>query len=111
MKTFTNVCRWIARVLGTVLVALATWIAIGEGMPILNLGALAFALNLIGILVGWRWELIGAIMSLCGWCLFLGVAAESPRGVTWFVFLLALPGILYLTSALLRRYQATHRPA
>jgi len=97
--------------LGTSLVLLTLIIAIGEGMPNLlaqpvgvQVGFLALALMLLGILAGWRWELSGGIISLFGWCLFFVAVINSPRRLNWFVVALALPGILYVTSALLRRY-------
>jgi Na+-driven multidrug efflux pump len=94
-------------------------IGIGEGMPnpftqpvIVQVGFLALALIIIGILAGWRWELSGGIISLFGWCLFLlPVIKHSPRGMNLFVIILALPGALYITSALLRRYYEKHPSA
>lgn len=121
MKTNTSlidatVCRWVGRIVGTLLVTLTVWIGIGEGMPNpftqpawVQVGFLALAFILIGILAGWRWEFSGGILSLSGWCLFLPVVIHSPKGMTWFVVVLALPGALYVTSALLRRFHAKHR--
>src|ERR1035437_4462992 len=72
-----GICRWAGRIIGTLLVAVVVAIAIGEGMPnlldesgIVQLGFVALALILIGILVGWRWEIAGGCLSLLGWCLF-----------------------------------------
>jgi hypothetical protein len=86
-------------------------IAIGERMPnpfaqpaMAQVGFLALAMIVIGILVGWRWELAGGILSLAGWCLFLEPVKNSQRGLTWFIWTLALPGVLYVISALLRRH-------
>jgi len=98
------------------MVLLTLIIGMGEGMPnpitqpvIVQVGFLALALIIIGILAGWRWELSGGIISLFGWCLFiLPVINHSPRGMNWFVIVLALPGALYITSALLRRYYEKH---
>ena len=58
---------------------------------------------LIGMLAGWRWELAGGVFSLAGWCLFFA-AVIGLKHFTGFVLLLALPGVLYLLSALLRRH-------
>ncbi len=100
-------CRWTARVIGTLLVLLIVMIGIGEGMPnpftqppAVQVGFLALALLMIGILAGWRWELPGGVISLAGWCLFL---ASVKCRLTCFVWALALPGILHVISALLRR--------
>jgi len=93
-------------------------IAIGEGMPNpftqpmpVQFGFLALALVMIGILGGWRWELAGGILSLVGWGLFVVAVMHPPRGLNWFVGALALPGLLYVAGALLRRYDERHQAA
>jgi hypothetical protein len=93
-------------------------IAIGEGMPNpftqpmpVQVGFLALALMMIGILGAWRWELAGGIVSLLGWSLFVVAVMHSPRGLTWFVGILALPGMLFVAGALLRRYDERHPSA
>ena len=111
-------CRWTARILGTLLVLIIVLIAIGEGMPNpftqpipVQIGFLALALVMIGILGGWRWELAGGTVSLVGWSLFVVAVMRSPRGLNWFVSALALPGVLYVAGALLRRYNGRHPSA
>lgn len=103
-------CRWTARILGTLLVVCIIAIAIGEGMPnpftkpfAVQIGFLALALILMGIMAGWRWELSGGILATTGWCLFVGSVVGFAK-LNWFISLLALPGILYLVSAGLRRH-------
>jgi hypothetical protein len=105
-------CRWIGRVIGLLIVALTVSFAIGEGMPnpftqpvVVQIGFLALALILGGILAGWRWELLGGAVSLLGWSLFVLAEIRSPRNMNWFISALGLPGALYVTSALLRRCQ------
>jgi hypothetical protein len=102
-------CRCTARILGTVLVIFVLIIAIGEGMPNpftqplgVQIGFLALALIMVGILAGWRWELAGGVLSLAGWCLFVGSVVGFQR-LNAFISLLVLPGVLYLASAWLRR--------
>ena len=104
-------CRWIARILGTALVMVSAQIALAQGLPNpltqpvgVQVGFLALALIFGGILAGWRWELPGGMISLSGCCLFLpriGHAASGPAG---FAVALALPGALYVASALLARH-------
>ncbi len=108
-KPLPAACRWTARILGTLLVVLIFAIAVGEGMPNpftqpldVRIGFLALALTVAGILAGWRWEFSGGILSLGGWLLFI-VSVVSLKRLNWFLLLLALPGILYLASALLSR--------
>ena len=116
VKLLTTTCRWTARVAGTLMVISVVVIAIGEGMPnpftqppAVQIGVLALALILTGILAGWRWELAGGILSLAGWCLFVGSVVGAKR-LNVFVSLLALPGILYLISAGLRRHIRRQAP-
>lgn len=111
-----GVCRWTARILGTLLVILVLVIAIGEGVPNpfafplnIQLGFLALAMIVIGILAGWRWELSGGLLATAGWCLFVGSVAGA-KGPNLFFCLLALPGILYLASAGLRRHSKRQSP-
>jgi len=118
-KLFSDLCRWTARIIGVLMVVSTLMIAIGEGMPnpftqpmIVQVGFLALALMIVGILAGWRWELSGGIMSLAGWGLLaIPVIKHSSRGMNPFFVVLAMPGILYVASALLRRYRAKHPPA
>ena len=104
-------CRWIARVSGTLFVLLIVIIAIGGGMPNPltqpmwgQIIFLSMILIMIGILIGWRFELGGGILSLAGFCLGLIPLNNSPRGLTGFYLGLALPGTLYILSVYLRRH-------
>lgn len=112
LKIGAVLCRWIARLSGAFLVMAIVSIAIGEGMPNpftqpldVQTGFLSLAIWMAGILAAWRWELGGSIVSLAGWLTFVVVAIHSPRGMTWFIALMALPGLLYIASAVLRRNQ------
>jgi len=109
LNNIALVCRWMARVLGSVLVFTCVMIAIGQGIPnpwtqpvAVQIGFLALALILSGMLAGWRWELPGGIVSLIGWSLFVGSVMKGTRPITGFVAALALPGTLFLVSALLK---------
>ena len=109
-KWLAVACRWIARILGTLLVFGCVFIAIGEGMPNpftvalpMQVMFLAFALILAGILVAWRWEFAGGVTSLAGWCVFVIGSAISPRGLAVMTVVLAVPALLYLASVRLRR--------
>ena len=117
-RLLAAVCRWTARILGTLLVLLIVLIAVGEGMPnpftqplTVQVGFLALALVMIGILGAWRWELTGGSISLVGWSLFVVAVMHPPRGLNWFVGALALPGLLYVAGALLKRYDERHQAA
>ena len=104
------ICRWTGRILGVALVSIGLVIAIGEGMPnpftqpaAVAVGFAALAAVLGGILVGCFREGVGGIVSLAGWVTFIfAVGNRIPRPGT-FVALLAVPGALFLVSALIRR--------
>ncbi len=101
MNTSATVCRWTARILGLLSASCLLLIAIGEGAPLGTL--LVFGLLALGLLAGWRWELAGGLISTVAWCIFLVAVIQSPRGFHPFAVALALPGALYIASALLRR--------
>jgi len=116
-RLLATVFRWIARIIGTVLVGLALILAMGEGVPnlftqpfLIQLGFLALALALSGILLAWRWEFPGGIISLVGWVLFI-VAEKVHWRHSLFFILLAVPSLLFLGSSFLRRYYENHKPA
>jgi hypothetical protein len=94
-----------------VLVGFTLLIAMGEGMPnlftqpfVIQVGFLALALALLGILLAWRWELPGGIMSLAGWILFIAAERVAFRHFV-FLILLGLPSLLFLGSSFLRWHE------
>jgi hypothetical protein len=114
-KWLAPLCRWTARILGAVFLVFIVIMAIGEGMPnpltqpaLVQLGFLGLAIVMVGILAGWRWDLAAAIISLAGWCLFVLAVAILRKGPNPFVIALALPGLLLLASARLRRPGQRH---
>ena len=126
MKTTSlsaTVCRWAARIVSAFAVTVIVIIAVGEGMPILrlvthlfthpltteSLGLVGFALMVAGLLAGWRWELTGGILSFVGVCLLCEPTRVNGK-ITWFFAVLLVPGVLYMTSHLLRGYAPRHNP-
>ena len=111
MKTnslVSGLCRWTARILSVLLILMFFVFAIGEGMPsplrwsaIAWLGFFGMVLFMIGSAAGWKWERAGGIASLLGVCTLIEPTRINGR-VTWFFAVLALPGVLYLVSHLLR---------
>jgi hypothetical protein len=98
--------RWSARITGLLLVALVLLIAAGEGVfnPLkapapVQVESVALILILVGFLVGWRSERLGALLALVGFAVFtateLAVNGKPPGGA---IPLMAVPGILYLAS-------------
>ena len=116
-KLLATIFRWIARIIGIVLVGLTLILAIGEGVPnlftqpvVIQIGFLALALVVSGILLAWRWELPGGIMSLVGWVLFI-LAERVHWQHSLFFILLGVPSLLFLGSSFLRRYYEKHKSA
>jgi len=116
-KLLATIFRWTARVMGTVLVGLTLILAIGEGVPnlftqpfVIQLGFLALTLVVSGILLAWRWEFPGGIMSLVGWVLFI-LAERVHWQHSLFFILLGVPSLLFLGSSFLRRYYEKHKSA
>jgi hypothetical protein len=106
-------CRWTARIIAALMLGLFLFFAIGEGLPnlltvapVIQAEFVAFALIFGGIVVGWRWELVGGLLSLLSAGLFYVAVLSSGVGnrSAWWPFVaLALPGALLITSAFLRR--------
>ena len=115
-RRLAALCRWTARLLGTLLVLVIGTIAFGEGMPNpfaqpvpVQLGFLGLALVMGGNLAGWRWDVVPAVVSLMGWCLFV-FATMQPRRLNSFIIALALPAVLLLASAILTPRSESQSP-
>ena len=111
-----GICRWTARIVGTLLVLVMLAILIEGGMPNpltqptwAQVFVLGLALIMIGILLGWRLELTGGNITLAGFCLGFVPLYNSDRGMTWFYIALALPGVLYIVSTFLRLYTGNRK--
>jgi len=115
-RVYATVCRWIARIVGAMLVAVIVIIAVGERMPVGDmlthpkftfamLGGVGIFMVVTGILAGWLWELVGGILTLVGACsIFVSMKITGYGRITWFLAALAAPGVLYISSHLLRSY-------
>ncbi len=103
--------RWMGRLAGLGVAAFVLAFFVGEGAYmkpalLLNLGIwLAFVLPFAGVLLGWRWEVLGGILAVGGIAGFYlwnhAMSGRFPSG-PFFLFI-ASPGFLYLASALVRR--------
>jgi hypothetical protein len=97
------VLRWTARAIGIGLMGLAVAFAIGEGAPnplrgsiperLLTLGLLTM---IVGQLLAWKWEGIGALLILGGLCLFAVVNCGVSLNIVFGAWLAT--GLLYLMS-------------
>jgi hypothetical protein len=106
-SSWVAVVRWVARTLAALVVAMILSFLFGEGVdvprltPIEWLGLAAFAALCTGLLLGWKREVAGGVLSLGALAVFyaieLAVNGRLPHGWVW--RLLAVPGVLYLISA------------
>jgi hypothetical protein len=106
----TSAMRWTARLLALVAIGLFVYFAVDfgarvfpalswgpQGIPLLVVVGIALA----GVLVAWRWELVGGIMTLAGVAGIMAlVCLGSGTDMLFCAFLFTLPllvaGALYL---------------
>ncbi|MGB2864680.1 MAG: hypothetical protein WBC05_15240 [Sedimentisphaerales bacterium] len=110
------VVRWIARVSSGFAAALILLIFIGEGLtegfePLLHLSVretvmmVAFVAVWLGLLLGWKWELYGGLLTACGVAAFYLLdylfSGTFPRVPFFLIF--ASPSLLFLYCGLQTR--------
>ena len=113
-KTAASAIWWLGRIVAILLVGMVVAFAIGEGPPNPFHGSarenaltLAFLVVLVGFVVGCFRDGPGAILvigGLLGFCLIQFAACGRFPGLGPLPFL-AAPGVLFLTSFLLRRHE------
>jgi peptidoglycan/LPS O-acetylase OafA/YrhL len=103
--------RWIARILGLIVVLLFLWflayagakvipsLAWGDPQGVPLFAVLVAAVS--GVLVAWRWELLGGLLALLGAAaivvlVYAGGGTGSILGAILLALPLAVAGILYL---------------
>ena len=110
------ILRWAARLTGAVLLLLVLAIAVGHGGPPNPFrqplpAAIELWLMLVmtlGLVAAWRWELAGALATLVALAAFNAVELSVNGKHAGGAFpLFAIPPVLYLLHATLRRH---HRP-
>jgi len=110
---------WFGRILGFLLVLLILALWAEDGGPVRpgmtgheTVLAACLAGAAAGMLLGWHWTRTGGVVNVVAVVFFLSVewavTGGAPRAV-WVVFL-AVPGVLYLASALVVR-EPEARPA
>ena len=109
--------RWIARILGLIVVLLFLWflayagaevipsLAWGDPQGVPLFAVLVAAVS--GVLVAWRWELLGGLLALLGAVVIVVLVGLGSTGTLLGAIVLALPlavaGILYLGAYLRSR--------
>ena len=114
--------RWIARVSAGVTAALILLIFIGEGLaegfePILHLPVrenvvmVAFIAVWLGLLLSWKWELYGGLLTVCGLAAFYLLeylfSGTLPRGPFFLIF--ASPSLMFIYCGLQSRMKPRPR--
>ena len=104
-----HVVRWIARISSGIAAALILLFFIGEGLtggfePLLHMSVretlmmVAFVALWLGLLMGWKWELYGGLLTACGLAAFYLVdylfSGTLPGVLLPLIFV--LPGLLFL---------------
>lgn len=100
--------RWSARVLGTAMLLLVTFIAIGEGGPP-NPWAQPWRVNLelhlmlaiwLGLLLAWKWEALGGVLVVGGVIAFCLLEGRPPNGV---FLMMLIASVAYLCAWIMDR--------
>jgi hypothetical protein len=117
-RRVVGVARWAARISAAALVLFwgayfvehLAWFADPHQLPppwVFVLVGLHF-LMLVGLLVGWKWEVAGAVMALASSVPFF--AAAAGRNFPWFASVTAVPSVLWLYCAWQERRWRRPRP-
>ncbi len=115
-----HLIRWTARVTSLLLFGLVVAFVIGSGgLPNIftqprsvQIEFIALGLMLLGFVVGWMREGPGGLLVLLGFAAFNAVQlAVNGRPALGAFPLFAVPGILFLLSALLGRRSSQQQPA
>ena len=101
--------RWIARILASIMAALILLFFVGEILseglqPLLHMTFREFLMMFIffalwlGLLMAWKWELLGGLVTLCAVIVFYALnflfTGILPRGPFFLIF--AFPSLLFL---------------
>ena len=104
-----RIVRWIARISAGIMAALILLIFVGEALdegfePFLHMTVretammAAFFAVWLGLLLGWKWELYGGLLTVCGMVAFYLLvylfSGTIPRGPFFLVF--ASPSLLFI---------------
>lgn len=108
-ETIAPVFRWAARLSSAALLVMvvAFYVNLGSGSPFTGppkgtAQLTAFLLVTIGLVVGWLWDVVGALIVLGGMFVFSAMELVANRGLPTGAFAYFwIPGVLWLISAAL----------
>lgn len=102
--------HWSARLLGTLLIVLMVGIMFGEDRITVQqmtsseqLTFCGLGLAVFGLVLGWKWELLGGCTALLGTLAVILLLYFAQGKVLWFVLILALPSLLYIAKGVISR--------
>ncbi len=95
-----SVLRWIARLAALMITGGYLLLLIGETGHHSWTGILLLTTSCLGMLLAWRWEVPGAILSLAALVAFTLLERMGHHAV---LLVLATPGILFLVDGAVRR--------
>ena len=122
---WTTAMRWVARLLGLIALGLFVFFVFDSGvdiLPSLSWGSpqgipllLALLGALAGLLIAWRWEVVGGLMVMIGAAVIFGLVClgsglDMSLCAFYFTLPLFLSGALYL-GAFWRTQEAASVPA
>ena len=112
-RLWVRVLRWVARVTALVMVVFILIMFLGEGIAdgfggflVLTLREslmmASFVIIFLGLLLGWRWEILGGALVIGGMAVFYWLnyafSGTLPQGP--YFLIIAIPGLLYLFCGL-----------
>jgi hypothetical protein len=111
MSVIVLTLRWLARLFGLLIAIFYTLMVIGEftsqhssgtPTPLEWAGIALLTLGVAGMLIAWRWELTGAVVSLAALAVF-SVLIHGTAKFHIIILAMMIPGILYCADWLVRR--------
>ena len=109
-----TVIRWVARIIAMLLALVVLIFVTGEGVNVSAMGTgdivtgIVFVMMWLGLLVAWRWEGMGGLLTTGGTVLFILVDFIFTGHVLrfWMFFAFLIPGLLFLYCWWLTRHGA-----
>ena len=108
MKSIAPLVCWSARLLGLAMFLFVGAFVVGEGPPPITAKFAAFFVAWIGLIVLWRWKLVGGLMVVLGMATFLLATTTIPN--FWFSVWM-VPGCLSIVGWLIEIRLARTRPS
>ncbi len=102
-----KVLRWIAKIWGIIIVFVIIMIAVThdpyateslKGIEAFYLGLYAF--SALGLLIAWKWELIGALISIVG-MLTQAISISIEKGFAFYIKGIVLVELVFIIPAIL----------